>query len=98
MGETWTEPPLLTLAGPVVGDGDPIVVGSLQRAYDFDGPWLAAGRWHNANEVVLTVVERGDQDEAVRLAKVRWSAVAVGLASVAGAAAWFVDSSSPSSD
>lgn len=91
LGETWTEPPLLTLAGPVIGDGgDPTVTGSLYRAYDFDGPWLAAGRWHNANEVVLTVVERGDQDGAIRLAKARWTAIAIALAAVAGAAAWFV--------
>ncbi len=91
LGETWTEPPLLTLAAPVIGDGgDPIVTGSLQRAYEFDGPWLAAGRWHNANEVVLTVVERGDQDAAVRWAKVRWTAVTLALAAVAGLVAWLV--------
>lgn len=32
LGETWTEPPLLSLAEPALG-------GEAVREYDFDGRW-----------------------------------------------------------
>lgn len=82
-GEVYTDPPLLSLAEPAVG-------GSAVREYDFDGVWLAFGRWVGGDEVLVSVVERDDQDRAVTIARVQWSGITMIVALIAAAVAWLI--------
>lgn len=82
-GETWADPPLLALA-------EPVLAGEEVREFDFDGRWLARGRPIGGSMVLLTVVERDDQDRAIALARIRWALTALALVGLAAAATWFV--------
>lgn len=64
VGETWTDPPLLSLAEEA-GEGE------MTREYEFDGRWLAYGHWITGTEVLVTVVELDDELGAVTAARIR---------------------------
>ncbi|MGH1490549.1 MAG: sensor histidine kinase [Acidimicrobiales bacterium] len=83
VGEVWTEPPLQGLAADVRE-------GAQFREYDFDGRWLAAGYWAGGSNVLLTVVERETQENAITGARLRWVAITVAMAALAGAITWLV--------
>lgn len=83
LGETWTEPPLMALAEPALD-------GVIEREFDFDGRWLAVARPMGGPNVLLTVVGRDDQEQAIAAARLRWATIATALAAVAGIAAWLV--------
>lgn len=83
LGATWTEPPIQALAEPALD-------GVIEREFDFDGRWLAVARPIGPTTVLLTVVGRDDQEQAIAAARLRWAAIAAGLAAVAGLAAWVV--------
>ncbi len=82
VGETWTEPPLQALAEPVFD-------GGTLREFDFNGRWLAAGLPLDDSTVLLTVVERDTQDDAIGASRIRWTATALALAAIAAAVAWW---------
>jgi len=83
LGETWTEPPIQALAEPALD-------GVIEREFDFDGRWLAVARPIGPTTVLLTVVGRDDQEQAIATARLRWAAIVAGLAALAGLAAWVV--------
>ncbi len=82
-GEAWLEPPLFALAGNVLDGAD-------FREFDFDGQWLAAGQPVGEAMVVVTVVDRSQQEADIRAAAWRWAAATLGLAAAAGAVTWLV--------
>ncbi len=81
-GDTWIEPPLQVL-GQEIRDGTDV------REFDFNGRWLTTGYWLGGPNVVLTVVERDTQSDAIAAARYRWSAITLALAALAGLIAWF---------
>lgn len=83
VGETWTDPPLLSLAEEA-GQGD------MTRSYEFDGRWLAYGHWLTGTEVLVAVIERDDELGAVTAARIRWTLVTLGVAAAAGLVTWLV--------
>lgn len=83
IGETWTEPPLLSLADSALG-------GVSSREYDFEGEWLAYAVWTGGNEVVVTVVDRGLEIEDINGARLQWIGLVLAAALLAGAAAYLV--------
>ena len=78
VAETWTEPPLLSLAGEAEG-------GTAFREYDFEGPWLAYGVWLGDETVVVTVVERGEEINRISAARWRWGFGVAAAAAAVGA-------------
>ncbi|MEM9655277.1 MAG: HAMP domain-containing sensor histidine kinase [Actinomycetota bacterium] len=82
-GETWTEPPLLSLADAALG-------GTATREYNFEGDWLAYAVWVGEDNVVVSVVDRGGEIEEIGAARLRWSALMLGAALVAGFVAYLV--------
>ncbi len=87
LGEFWIEPPLNNLVQSVrIGPGAGIMV----REFDFEGRWLAAGKWVGGNEVLLTVVGRDGQDSAISAARWRWIVISLLLAAVAAAVTWYL--------
>ncbi len=82
LGETWTDAPLLSLADSAFG-------GSSTREYEFDGPWFAAARWIGGDEVLVTVVDRQPQQDAIGTARIRWALTAALLSGLAGAVTWW---------
>lgn len=87
LGEAWTNPPIVTLAEPAME------FGSTEQEFDFvDGQWFAYGEWVGRDEVFLAVVDRSEQDSDILFSGYRWSAVALGSALLAAAAAWFAAS------
>lgn len=86
LGEIWTEPPLTNLIQSIaLGPGSEVSV----REFDFEGTWLAAGKWVGANEVLLTVVSREGAETAVSSARWRWGLITFALAAMAAAVTWF---------
>lgn len=81
IGETWTDPPLFSLAHAALG-------GSNSQEYNFEGQWLAYGLWVGGDDVIVTVVERDEEIAAVGSARLRWSLLALGPAVLAGLAAY----------
>lgn len=82
LGEVWIDPPLQVL-GQEIRDGTEV------REFDFNGSWLAMGYWLGGSNVLLTVVERDTQDAAITGARYRWTGIAVGMAALAAAIAWW---------
>lgn len=83
VGETWTQPPLANLAGTAHGDPAPQV-----QEYDFEGRWLAYSRWIGGNDVLVTVIDRTPELDAIATARWQWSLLAAGLALAGGLAAF----------
>ncbi len=83
VGDTWTEPPLTNLVQSVG-------TGTMVREYDFDGQWLAAGKWVGGAEILLTVVGREQQEADVAAARWRWVIIPVLLALIAAAITWYL--------
>ncbi len=83
LGETWTNPPLLALAQSA-GDG------SMERAYEFEGPWFAAGQWIGVENVIVTVVPRDDEVREIRNARLGWASVPILGALVAAGLGWWL--------
>lgn len=81
LGETWTDPPLFTLADAALG-------GSHTQQYNFEGEWLAYGFWVGGDEVIVTVVERDDEISAITGSRWRWAGATVGLALIGGLASY----------
>ncbi len=77
LGETWTDPPLFSLASRSLE-------GSDFEEYEFEGSWLAYSVGLGADEVLVTVVERGWEADRIGDARLRWALMAVIGAAVAG--------------
>lgn len=84
LGETWTDPPLTSLAEPAA-----IAGGTAEREFDFDGEWTAVARWISGPDVLVTVVERGDQEAAIAAAQRRWVLIVGTLLALAAAVAYW---------
>lgn len=83
IGDTWTEPPLLSLAVSALG-------GVSTREYDFEGEWLAYAVWIGGDNVIVTVVDRGGEIEEIAAARLQWMLLVLAAAVAAGLAAYLV--------
>ncbi|MEL7158434.1 MAG: HAMP domain-containing sensor histidine kinase, partial [Actinomycetota bacterium] len=81
LGETWTDPPLFSLAWPALE-------GEALREYDFEGSWLAYSLGIGNEEVLVTVVERDDEIRRLRRALLGWLAGAAALGVAGGLVAY----------
>ncbi len=81
VGEDWLEPPILKLAEDVL-NGEEVV------RYTFAGDWLSVGQWVGPDSVILTVVDRDGEVEAIRNARLKWLAIALLLPLGATLLAW----------
>lgn len=83
MGETWTEPPLLSLANDVVESPSPVV-----QEYDYEGAWLSYSQWVGGNDVLVSVVGREDEIAAISADRWRLGLLSLGLVAAGGFAAF----------
>jgi signal transduction histidine kinase len=83
IGETWTEPPLLSLADSALG-------GISTREYDFEGEWLAYAVWIGDDNVIVSVVDRGEEIEEIAAARLQWAMLVLAAALLAGLAGYLV--------
>ncbi len=85
-GEVWVvDPPLVALAEQTIGNGNYYV-----REFEFDGNWLAVGRWIGDDQVILSIVGLGDELDRLQALRTRWIGIVVILAALVGGLTWFV--------
>lgn len=82
-GETWTEPPLLSLGEAGVG-------GEHWREIELDGPLLAYSRGIGLNEALVTVVDRQPFESARSTARWQWTGGAVAAVAALSALGWWL--------
>lgn len=86
-GEVWVDPPLMALGESTIDSRD-----YYAREFEFDGNWLAVGRWIGEDQAIVSVVGLGDEAAEIRTLQIQWLAIVAGMIALAGLASWLITS------